>query len=652
MPTIGQLTPVTTPATTDVFPSQQVGGATVSQTPAQIISTQRNVANGVAGTDASNNISAQTVLATGATTARALAAMAADCTKLEDFASYGLHRDGVRDDSACVGAALTYCMTVKTPLYITSGGPIVIANASLLPALSYVTIIGSGVIPYGLSSSSTNGIGSTFFITDTVNPVFRISVGVTFRGCNFFWPTQTEAACSANGGNPVAFPPLFSPTSSSISRVIFDSLVVINAYDFIVADASGDGVGDIVVSKCRIMALRDTLRIRNTSEVIQITDCLFSPEVYDYNMLSGPTYALLFWFSNNSNFIHAIGNGASDVTGNVVNVFGTNSYIYGHRTGIYADTGAAWVNLTNVGMDGIQQPWRCDPGGSIITSFHKNSVIFQYNSWSQITSQPSALLTMHPTSAPASTITTPAVLADNPTRQFDLDVEFPSCSLGGCAFNISGTGVYSVTIANSRLTSVQASVTFGYISNCPNAYTRISCNEFKPIAGAGQYVGVAVQASAGTVAIADNSFQYPLTCIDLTSASGALLDITNNSVISPYGQEIINPSTYLYNGVNFFQNTVDAVYKAGPFAAAGTTQATATPLGLSFCYINSGTGGVLLPSAMKGVVINVKNRTASAVNVYPAGSGQINSAGSGVAYSLGAGLDVFISTTALNYWLI
>ena len=56
MPTINQLTPVTTPATTDVFPSQQVGGATVSQTPAQIVSTQRNVPNGVAGIDANGNL--------------------------------------------------------------------------------------------------------------------------------------------------------------------------------------------------------------------------------------------------------------------------------------------------------------------------------------------------------------------------------------------------------------------------------------------------------------------------------------------------------------------------------------------------------------------------------------------------------------------
>ena len=78
MPTISQLTPITTPAATDEILVQQASGSTGPESPAQILSTQRNVANGVAGTDSANTISGQTVLANGGTTARALAAIASD----------------------------------------------------------------------------------------------------------------------------------------------------------------------------------------------------------------------------------------------------------------------------------------------------------------------------------------------------------------------------------------------------------------------------------------------------------------------------------------------------------------------------------------------------------------------------------------------
>ena len=164
MPTIGQLTPVTTPATTDVFPSQQVGGATVSQTPAQIVSTQRNVPNGVAGIDASGNISGQTVLATGGTTARTLQAITADTLNIKSF---GAALNGVTDDTAAWAAAINAMNT------ITAGGGLAVIY--MPPGVSYVN---GAALPYIKTNGAIVGSGPA---------QSRVQMGPAYSGTLFGW---------------------------------------------------------------------------------------------------------------------------------------------------------------------------------------------------------------------------------------------------------------------------------------------------------------------------------------------------------------------------------------------------------------------------------------------------------------------------------
>ena len=86
-------------------------------------------------------------------------------------------------------------------------------------------------------------------------------------------------------------------------------------------------------------------------------------------------------------------------------------------------------------------------------------------------------------------------------------------------------------------------------------------------------------------------------------------------------------------------------------AAAGTTQGTATAVNATITNVTTGTGGVVLPTAVAGMRLLVRNGTGSAINIYPAASGVINALGANNPYSLAAGgvIELFATTTTQWY---
>ena len=71
-------------------------------------------------------------------------------------------------------------------------------------------------------------------------------------------------------------------------------------------------------------------------------------------------------------------------------------------------------------------------------------------------------------------------------------------------------------------------------------------------------------------------------------------------------------------------------------AAAGSTQGNAAALaeGINVVSAADGTKGVILPTAVAGMVIIVKNTAAGALNIYPATGGAINAVAANGAYSI------------------
>lgn len=68
-------------------------------------------------------------------------------------------------------------------------------------------------------------------------------------------------------------------------------------------------------------------------------------------------------------------------------------------------------------------------------------------------------------------------------------------------------------------------------------------------------------------------------------------------------------------------------------SAAGSTQATATILTRQINYVTGGSGGVLLPAAVGGERVVIRNSLGSAINVYPNTGAQINDSGVNAAVS-------------------
>jgi hypothetical protein len=87
-------------------------------------------------------------------------------------------------------------------------------------------------------------------------------------------------------------------------------------------------------------------------------------------------------------------------------------------------------------------------------------------------------------------------------------------------------------------------------------------------------------------------------------------------------------------------------------SAAGSTQGTATILAKTInivTTVNSGTG-VVLPSAVAGMIIYIRNSGANSLNVYPASNDAINSGATNAAFVQGIGSTLQFIAASVSQW--
>lgn len=312
---------------------------------------------------------------------------------LADYA--GLHRDGVNDDSQALAHAEADAMAQHRALYV-GPGPLLIARPEILPALGNTALICEDVNNIYYQSNQ----GSVFLITGTKASPFRLTSDVTIRGCNFLYPNQTEAAAEANNGQPIVYPPLFANAGpgSSISSIHMSRLRVTNAYDLFAVDSvnpsngARDGVGDVVISDMRAFALHDYFRFRNTPEVINVTNSLFSPESWQA-ILGGNGKALLNFYANNATLVHAVGQGTpTSSDGSFAWLFMENDYALGMLNGWLADGAAIQGTAINVGFDGVPNIVHVKPGGSLTNFEHRDSNVYASTGWFGSTVNPANIM--------------------------------------------------------------------------------------------------------------------------------------------------------------------------------------------------------------------------------------------------------------------
>jgi exosome complex RNA-binding protein Csl4 len=123
--------------------------------------------------------------------------------------------------------------------------------------------------------------------------------------------------------------------------------------------------------------------------------------------------------------------------------------------------------------------------------------------------------------------------------------------------------------------------------------------------------------------------------------------VSGSSTVITLGSSVSGAVSRTYlNGI--VVNSISAAV-----SAAGTTQATATPLVSNINNVTTvaASSGVVLPTAIAGMRIVVRNTGANALSIYPATGGTINALAANAAYSLATGtaIELFASTTTQWY---
>ena len=143
--------------------------------------------------------------------------------------------------------------------------------------------------------------------------------------------------------------------------------------------------------------------------------------------------------------------------------------------------------------------------------------------------------------------------------------------------------------------------------------------------------------------MADKSIQTTNFKFQLIGDGTRWTDMTRTTKVagaSTSGSQELEPADY-----NTMLTLIDAgigassgLSLAGTIAAAGTNQATATPI-LHRTEVVTGanaTKGVLLPGSIPGTRIALENNAAAVLNVYPAGTDTINSLAASTAIAMAA----------------
>ena len=160
--------------------------------------------------------------------------------------------------------------------------------------------------------------------------------------------------------------------------------------------------------------------------------------------------------------------------------------------------------------------------------------------------------------------------------------------------------------------------------------------------GGGLYVGGVITATNVYVngyAVSTGTFNTATLVAIAVSATS----ITANTAITVYALTVTNTATL--NG--------PLIFSSANITATGTNQATAALITADNTYVTTGTGGIILPTAVVGREISITNATAGSVNVYPAVGASIENSPVNTATSLPsyATLAIVAKTTS-NWWTV
>ena len=131
------------------------------------------------------------------------------------------------------------------------------------------------------------------------------------------------------------------------------------------------------------------------------------------------------------------------------------------------------------------------------------------------------------------------------------------------------------------------------------------------------------------------------------------LNVSGNANVGNLGTAGLITATGNVTGDNLVATSYHIRSITTGITAAGSTQGTATALTKEInvvSTVSSGANGVVLPTAVAGIVLIVNNTSANTLNVYPATGGAVNSGSTNAAYSHVSGASIQYYATNGTQW--
>jgi hypothetical protein len=446
-------------------------------------------------------------------------------------------------------------VTLSGNMTVASGATVAFYN---MPSLSNISLIGVEVD--SIYEGTTQYGGTSFVIIDSSGPVFSLVTNVTIDGCVFYYPDQTEANYNTETGSPMIYPPLITNQwGNKMGAITIKNCRFTNPFDLFVVDAPGGSYGDIFIDSCRGWAVRDYFRFSTGTEVMLISNCLWSIESYGSELNGLTTHNLRNWHIAYSSFQHIVASSSQNAPG----AFCSDSYLLGMNTVTRVDLGTVsipgntgWVKYSDCGFDGLPCMLSVGQYAGLETTLFSGCTIFQYN----YELGAGVRLDSFVRPSDGATISQPIIFCDLGSR-VELTVNTLDCDIvdgvvanvfapnsldqqmefGGIfvkAFQGESSHPVLMTInASSTLTGTQSVVA---IKNC----------KFQSIAsGGGNWIGVSISNDPGMVHLVGNTFLQPAVAVDLTSASTSLaIGAFSNYSLGSTVEGLRNPSGITVEG--------------------------------------------------------------------------------------------------------
>ena len=207
--------------------------------------------------------------------------------------------------------------------------------------------------------------------------------------------------------------------------------------------------------------------------------------------------------------------------------------------------------------------------------------------------------------------------------------------------NIGTTGVFATTLSatgNSTAGILVSTIATGTAPLVVTSTTQVA------------NLSVATAGSATTAGTVTTNAQPNIT----STGTLTTLSVSGNANIGNIGTGIVTASGNV-TGANIIASSYHIRSVGTGIAAAGTTQGTATALTKEINIVStvSAGNGVVLPTAVAGMVLTITNSSATALLVYPATSGQINALGANTGLSQPASATLqFIAPTSTQWYTV